>query len=141
MYQKGYKLRDLTITDVHVDSEAMKSSGRITLYEQHYPKKGIGASHGGLLLTDLVLIAGQLTQVLLCKINHISRSGSANLWLREIDARCEMPSREKVCDSEVHFLDFRTLRKGRETWQSVELSGKAGNMHSIIKVAQQLDCE
>jgi hypothetical protein len=139
LYRKGYKLRDLGITNVYVDSESMYSAGKITLYEQSCHKKGIGACYGGLLLTDHVLVAGQLTQTLLCRINQTSRSGSSNLWLREIDARCETPSKEKTCDSEVQFVDFRTLRKGSETWRSVKLSGKVGNIHSSIKVAQQFN--
>jgi hypothetical protein len=139
MYLKGYKLRDLAITNVYVDSEAMHSAGKITLYEQSFLKKGIGACYGGLLLTDHILVAGQLTQILLCRINHTSRSGSANLWLREIDAWSETPSNEKNCVGEVQFLDFQMLRKGEETWQSVKLSGKVGNTHSCIKVAQQLN--
>ncbi|MDR0757049.1 MAG: hypothetical protein LBF85_04290 [Tannerella sp.] len=70
-------------------------------------------------------------------IRYTSRSESGNLWLREIDARCERPSEEKTCDSEVCFLDYRTLRKKEEIWQAVDLSTRVGNMYSIIKVAQQ----
>jgi hypothetical protein len=139
LYREGYKLRDSTITNVHVDSKAMYSAGKITLYEQPCNKKGIGACYGGPLLTDHILVAGQLTQTLLCRINHTSRSKSANLWLREIDAWNETPSDEKICAGEVRFLDFQLLRKRGETWQSVKLSGKVGNIHSCIKVAQRLN--
>jgi hypothetical protein len=139
MYRKGYKLRDLSITEVLVDSGSLCASGKTVLSGQNCLRKGIGARYSGMLLTDIVLIAGQLTQALLCHINHTSRSKSGNLWLREIEARCECPSEEIACDSEVRFLDFRILRKKEETWQAVDLSSKIGNMYSMIKVAQQFN--
>jgi hypothetical protein len=139
LYRKGYKLRDLAITNVHVDGESLRTAGKTVLYGQTCPQKGIGARYSGMLLTDFILITGQLTQALLCHINHTSRSKSANLWLREIDAWCDDPSEEKVCDSEVRFLNFRTLRKKEDTWQVVELSGTVGNMHANIKVAQMIN--
>jgi hypothetical protein len=137
MYKNRYKQRDVTITDVFIDGESMKSGGKATLCEDSGYKTGIGAFYRGLLLTDFILIAGQLTQALLCHMNGLSRSESSNLWLREMDAWCAPPINENICDSEVCFLDFRTLQKKEETWQSVRLSGRAGNIHSTIKVAQQ----
>jgi hypothetical protein len=138
-YREGYKLREHAIKNVCIDGETLKSDAVTHLYEKSATFKGLCSHCYGMLLTDFVLITGQLTQALLCHINHISRAESSNLWLREIDAWCHTPPMEKTCSSTVHFLNLNTLRKKEELWQSVELYGTVGNIHSTIKVAQKIN--
>ncbi|MDR3246539.1 MAG: hypothetical protein LBT50_08925 [Prevotellaceae bacterium] len=138
-YKEGYKLRDLEIKDVHVDREMMVSGGKTILHEQIHSQKGLGAHYHGILLTDFILITGQLTQALLCHINCKTRTESSNLWLREIDAWCETPSEGKYFDSEVRFSNVQTLQTRGEKWLSVGLTGTVGNIHSRIKVAQRVN--
>ena len=137
LYQKGYKLRDHSITDVVLDENCLTSLGSVTLFEDDVRKKGIGAMYSGMMLTDFVLVTGQLTQALLCHLNRLDRERSNNLWLREIDVWCETPSNERKCNSEVKFLKVNVINLNNETWQSIEMSGSLGNMNSKIKVAQK----
>ena len=139
LYQDGYKFRDHTITDIILDEEKMNSRGNVTLYEEDIQKKGIGAKYDGMILTDYVLVTGQLTQALLYSLNNSDREKSNNMWLREIDVWCEFPPTEKTCNGEVKFLNMNTLNMSGETWQSVTLSGSLSNMNSKIKVAQKIN--
>jgi hypothetical protein len=45
MYQKGYKLRDITIRNVRMDTTSMQSAGKTFLSEQPCLKKGLGAHY------------------------------------------------------------------------------------------------
>jgi hypothetical protein len=138
LYRTGYKWRSHFITSVIIDGNEMKASGKVCLLDENKERKGIGAGYSGMMLTDFILITGQLTQSLLYHLNHINREESHNMWLREIDVRCENPANEMICDSEIHFFDIHQLHKKEEVWQLVGLSGTLGNMHSKIKVAQRL---
>ena len=138
LYQKGYKLRDHTITDVSLDEEDMTSSGHISLYDCCGEKKGIGARYSGIILTDFILIIGQLIQAFLYNMNHVNRENSNNLWLREVDAYCETPSTGMSYSSQVKFVNINIIQKSDETWQSVAVMSNIGNITSEIKVAQKI---
>ncbi len=139
LYKRGYKLRDHSITDVILDKEEMVTVGSVYLSDScRESRKGLGAKYMGMILTDFVLITGQLTQALLYNMNKIKRAESNNLWLREIDVWCEEPQNETKCHSEIRFLNINIIQKDNKTWQSVTLSGKLGRINSKIKVAQKI---
>ena len=139
LYQKGYKLRDLSIYDVVLDRENKTSSGNVFLYEENIQKNGIGAKYPGMILTDLILVTGQLAQALLYNLNGKDRENSNNMWLREVDVRSDIPPREKVSNSKVTFHTINNVTKNNEIWQSIALTCSLGNMYSKAKIAQKLN--
>jgi hypothetical protein len=139
IYQKGYKLHDLSIYDVVLDRENKTSSGNVVLYEENIRKNGIGSKYPGMILTDFILVTGQLAQALLYDLNGNDREKSNNMWLREVDVRSENPSKEKVSNSKVTFHTINNVRKNNEIWQSIALTCSLDNMYSKAKIAQKLN--
>jgi len=137
LYYKGYKLRDHSINDVVLDSVNKTSSGTVTLYEANVKKNGIGAGYPGMMLTDFILVSGQLAQALLCNINGNIRENSNNMWLREVDILSEIPPKEKISKSEVTFQNVDNVEVDNETWQYVIMTCSLCNMFLRAKLAQK----
>ena len=69
LYTNGYKMRDHAVTGVVLDMESKTSSADVSINEEKNRMNGIGAKYSGMILTDFILVTGQLAQVLLYNLN------------------------------------------------------------------------
>ena len=140
LYHNGYKQREHFISNVVLDDDKLTSWGDVIMKDENIQcNNGIGAKYSGMMITDFILVTGQLTQALIYNMNNTKREENGNMWLREIDVWSDAPPTDRNCESLIKFNNVNTLNMNNEVWQSVELSGMLGNMNSKIKVAQRLN--
>jgi len=99
-YSRGYKFADRRISNIKVDFNRKSITADYTLrHQDNLAYCGIGAEYMPCItLCDLILTAGQLTQILLYSLDGTSREGSSNLWMRKIHCSYKRPI---VVDPEV----------------------------------------
>jgi hypothetical protein len=99
-YSQGYKCADRRISNIKVDFNRKSITADYALrHQDNLTYYGIGAEYMPCItLCDLILIAGQLTQILLYSLDGTSREASSNLWMRKIHCSYKKPI---VTDPEV----------------------------------------
>lgn len=101
----------------------------------HHHKTGIGTSHlRGLTFIDFLCIAGQLVQVLLYKLDHITREESNNLWVRFLNAEVGANDPQSVVVSKAHFTEFNLVKMKGETWRLATAQFEIGSINGTVKV-------
>lgn len=106
-----YKQLDRIILNIEVYIDERKVCSDIVLENWTYPDQitGIGTSEMPCLtFGDLILLAGQLSQILIYQLDNITRDNATNLWLREIRGIHKYPvnPKTKAC---VSIISSNTL--------------------------------
>lgn len=97
-YSLNYKYAFRNITNIYLNLQQSFISADFELV--HYNDifyNGIGCNHMPCItFCDLVLAAGQLSQILLFRLNNITREEASNLWLRNIRCLYKSPITDKT---------------------------------------------
>jgi hypothetical protein len=140
-YNHGYKATSIDIENLvlNLATRSLIAESRI---KRSIPntKTGIGTSKlKGLTFIDFLRIAGQLTQILLYKLDNISREDSNNMWVRSLSAEFCTNSTIQVAKSKAHFTEFNLVKIKAETWRTATAQFKIGNMKGSAKVCHILN--
>ncbi len=138
IYCTGYKKRTHLIKDVTLNDELMLCTASISIEDSSTQKSGIGSLYKGTLLTDIILISGQLVQALFYYIEKTDKNNGSNIWLKEFDVRINEPVEETEYNSKLYFEDVKTIKKGDEIWKSIQFVSELGAISSTIKMVSQI---
>ena len=139
IYYDGYKMRKHLIRNILLNEKQMSCTASIQIENHYFEKLGIGTQYNGLLLTDIVLISGQLLQVLLFNMEKIDRKKANNIWLKQFEVSIRKPNVELDYDARLFLEDVKILSKGNEKWKSIRLKSELGDISSDIKVVSQIN--
>jgi len=139
IFSLGYKEREHSITNILIDEELMKCSASVSIQDKCCCKRGIGSKYQGTLITDIIIISGQLVQALFYTIEKTNRSEGGNIWLKEFEVAIENPENDMSYDACLIFSDVKDLKKGNETWKSVLFTSELGNISSKIKMVSKIN--
>jgi hypothetical protein len=132
-------MRKHLIRNVLLNEKQMSCTASIQIENHYLEKLGIGTQYNGLLLTDIVLISGQLLQVLLFSMEKTDRKKANNIWLKQFEVSIKKPNAELDCNARLFLEDVKILNKGDEKWKSIQLKSELGDISSNIKVVSQLN--
>ena len=139
IFSLGYKEREHFIKEILIDEEAMKCNASVTIQDKYSVKSGLGSKYQGTLITDIIIISGQLVQALFYTIEKTNRSKGGNIWLKEFEVAIENPENEMFYNACLTFNDVKKLKKGNETWKSVLFTSELGNISSKIKMVSKIN--
>jgi hypothetical protein len=138
IYSIGYKERNHSIEHIFIDEETMRCTASVSIQDTYRYKSGIGSKYQGTLITDIIIISGQLVQTLFYTMEKINRRDAGNIWLKEFEVTIDNPENEMSYDAKVSFEDVKTLKKGEETWRSVQFKSELGKISSNIKMVSKV---
>ena len=93
----------------------------------------------GYKYADIILISGQMVQALFLKLEKIDRNQAGNLWLKEFETSIKQPDCKMDYEAKITFKEVKTLKKGNETWKSVQCRSELGSTVSTIKMVSQVN--
>jgi hypothetical protein len=138
LYCTGYKKRNHRIKNIVINKELMNCTALVSIEDHYSQKSGLGSRYCGTLLTDIILISGQLVQALFYTLEKTNRNQANNIWLKEFEVSINSPDSQMVYEAKLSFEDVKTLRKGNETWRSVRFKSELGEISSTIKMVSQI---
>jgi hypothetical protein len=139
IYSIGYKERNHSIECVFIDEKNMKCTASVSIQDKYRCKSGIGGKYQGMLITDIIIISGQLVQALFYTIEKTNRHDGGNIWLKEFEVTINNPENEMSYDAKLSFEDVKVLKKGNETWKSVLFTSELGKICSNIKMVSKVN--
>ncbi|MDR2057968.1 MAG: hypothetical protein LBP83_06770 [Dysgonamonadaceae bacterium] len=139
IYSIGYKDREHSIEHIFIDKETMKCTASVSVRDKYHCKSGIGSKYQGMLITDIIIISGQLVQTLFYTIEQTSRRDAGNIWLKEFEVTIDNPESEMFYDAKLSFEDVKLLKKNDEIWKSVLFTSKLGKIYSSIKMVSKIN--
>lgn len=135
-YVHGYKSTSIDIEKLVLNLETRSVTAVSKVKRSiHNGNTGIGTSDlRGLTFIDFLSIAGQLTQVLLYKLDNIVREESNNLWVRSLSAEFVGVNPRSVVISRAHFTEFNLVKMKEETWRLATVQFEIGSIMGSVKV-------
>lgn len=137
-YYHGYRLTSIDIENLLLN---LKNSSVIAKSKVINPNKVFGAGLGTknirrLTFVEFLSIAGQLTQILLYKLENISREESNNMWVRSLNADfLPMETNQQIeVTSKAYFTEFNSVKIKGEVWRTVTAKFEIGNIQGSAKV-------
>lgn len=141
-YDLGYKVPMHKITNIEVNKESESIIADVELINSELASNFVGISslfQPCFTYCDIILITGQLSQILLFTLDNLTRENASNLWMRSVDCKYYNPiigtARFKLCVKE--FKKINTAGRDYRT-TTLFLDFGDGNMTSICKFAYQL---
>ena len=137
-YHQGYRLASIDIENLLLDlqNRSVIAESKVT-----HPNKVFEAGLGtknlqGLSFVEFLSIAGQLTQVLLYKLENSSREESNNMWVRSLSADFLPVKTNQPIEvtSKAYFTEFNLVKVKGELWRTVSAKFEIGNIHGSAKV-------
>ncbi|WP_040798459.1 AvrD family protein [Nocardia higoensis] len=124
-YLTGVKDHSLTATELSVDAEASRVTGRQTVRpgaENEY----VGAESAywdSVSPIDAIVGAAQLSQILLYQMDSLDRTNSDTLWMRKLEFFSEAPPRPSAeeFDGTVEIKRASIIDRGGQRWRSADL--------------------
>lgn len=138
IYYTGYKMRRHLIENVMLNNKLMLCTASVSIENSYLRKAGISSKYDGTLLTDIILISGQLTQALFYSIQKLDRNTGGNIWVRDIEVSMNEPNERLKYDVELLFTDIKTLEKKDEVWKSIQLISNLGGISLNVKIVTQI---
>lgn len=141
-YTLGYKVPMHEISNITVDKDKETITADAKLINLELANDFVGVSsvfQPCFTYCDIILITGQLSQILLFSLDNLTRENASNLWMRSVDCKYRIPIKDHT-----HIkLQVKELKKinasGREYRSSTLLLDIGdGKMTSVCKFAYQL---
>jgi hypothetical protein len=139
MFCTAYKKRNHLINNIILNEAQMSCTADVSIEDYSSQPSGLGSHYGGTMLTDIILISGQLVQALFYTLENIDRNKANNLLLKEFEVSIKQPDSRMDYDAKVTFEDVKILKKGDETWKSVQFKSELGDITSKIKMVSQIN--
>jgi len=139
MYCIGYKNRSHKINNIILNEALKNCTAKVTIEDHNPLKSGLSSLYDGTLLTDIILVSGQLVQTLFFALEKTDRTQANNLWLKEFEVSIMRPDSRLEYEAKIFFEDVKVLKKGNETWKSVKLKSELGSISSKIKMVSQIN--
>lgn len=137
-YNVGYKLTSVNIENVFLNLENRSITGNSILnHSDSVVKHGLGIGHQWpLTFIEYLSIAGQLTQILLYKLENVTREESNNMWVRSLTANFHPRSANQSNEffSMAQFTEFNSVKIKTENWRTVTAKFEIGNINGFAKV-------
>ena len=137
-YDAGYKLTSVDIGNIFLNLETRTIAANSLL--SHFgpvSEHGLGMQHHkSLTFVEYLSIAGQLTQMLLYKLENITREESNNMWVRSLTANFhnERTNQSDEVFSMAHFSEYNMVTIKNENWRTVTAKFEIGNIEGFAKV-------
>lgn len=138
LYHSGYRMRSHSIKDIYMNENLMECDAAISINDYYYQRSGLGSAFRGTLLTDIILISGQMVQTLFFCLEKINRETANNIWLKEFSITIDKPNNEMDYQAKLSFENIEVLKKDNETWKSVQFRSELGGMQGNIKMVSQV---
>ena len=139
LYKDGYKFRTHLIENIRISLDKMCCFASIGIRDMSKQLSGIGANYKTTILTDIINVSGQLSQILLYKLENMERHQAGNLWLRELSINYPKPEESLDYFGWVEFTKFGTIKVNNEKWRSVNLTCHIGSVESNFKIAHKIN--
>lgn len=137
-YNVGYKLTSVNIENVFLNLENRSITGNSILnHSDSVVKHGLGIGHQWpLTFIEYLSIAGQLTQILLYKLENVTREESNNMWVRSLTANFHPGSANQSNEffSMAQFTEFNSVKIKTDNWRTVTAKFEIGNINGFAKV-------
>jgi hypothetical protein len=141
IYTYGYKCSYHTIKNIELNCIDQEATSNIELRHKYLNVKynGLGSKYlNANLISDHILVTGQLIQVLLYELDNITREESNNLWLRELHVSYPTPLIKQKTDNHIKNIDSRIISMKNESWRMATIEATQENIKSIFKVSHKL---
>ena len=136
-YYYGYRLTSIDIENLllNLENRSVIAESKITHPNEVF-EVGLGTKNLlGLTFVEFLSIAGQLTQILLYKLENISRVESNNMWVRFLSADfLPKTKQQKEFTSNAYFTEFNLMKIKGEVWRTVTAKFEIGNIQGSAKV-------
>ena len=137
-YHQGYRLTSIDIENLllNLENRSVIAESKVTHPNEVF-EAGLGTKNlRGLSFVEFLSIAGQLTQILLYKLENTSREESNNMWVRSLSADfLPVKTNQPIeVSSKAYFTEFNLVKIKGEVWRTVSAKFEIGNIQGAAKV-------
>lgn len=144
LYGHHYKSLKHDIYDMHFPSDETLT-GRVSILEDngYAPTVGVGSGFSGYAsAVDMMVCGAQMAQVLMYRLDNLSRQNSYNLWMRAFSINMPDPVPRLVpFDMDIGVTKTRICLMGGSPWRTAEMTStceKIQNFSMSAVIAHQI---
>lgn len=138
LYMDGYKQRNHRLINVYPNMREKACKAFVGIIEKNKCDQGLGAGYRAVLLSDVINISGQLSQILLYTLEGISKKDANNMWLREFSMDYLKPYEKFHFPAKITFDRFEKVKIHNEDWRSVYLTSHLGDIQANFKITHKI---
>ena len=137
-YNHGYMSTSIDIENLllNIEKRSVIAKSKISHSTEVFDV-GLGTKNlQGLTFVEFLSIAGQLTQILLYKLENISREESNNMWVRSLSADFYSVNTNHQIEvtSKAYFTEFNLVKIKDDVWRTATAKFEIGNIQGSAKV-------
>lgn len=141
-YSLGYKVPMHKITNIEVNKETESITADVELINSELANSFAGISslfQPCFTYCDIILITGQLSQILLFTLDNLTRENASNLWMRSVNCKYNTPIID-TANFKLSVKEFKKINTAGSEYRTTTLflDFGDGKMTSICKFAYQL---
>ncbi|MHC8949756.1 AvrD family protein [Sphingobacterium hungaricum] len=139
LFINGYKNRRIGLFALKPDFNSETIEATVSHPKSNlHTTQGISSFSDVLVPTDLLVVTGQLMQVLLYGLLKINRVDCPNIWLRSMNVHFGKPIQRKTYHSEIHFNQRNQLENKGIKWHAIQVESKLAHMQATFNICHQL---
>lgn len=141
-YTLGYKVPMHKISNIMVDKEKGYITADAQLVNLELANDFVGVSSNFqpcFTYCDIILITGQLSQILLFSLDNLTRENASNLWMRSVECKYSVPIKD-LTHIKLEVKESKAINVSGRDYRSstLFLDFGDGQMTSVCKFAYQL---
>ncbi|OCW93300.1 hypothetical protein A9168_12225 [Macellibacteroides sp. HH-ZS] len=137
-YKNGYKesTTDINNIELNVNNKTLLSNVKYSHTQSEYV--GIGTDYKTMNISNFILMAGQLMQIMIYKLEGIRRDQSKNMWLRGLEMHHNPNSLHLPSKASVKCLRFNSVLLYGEKWRVADLLTSIDNLSAKFNMTHQI---
>jgi len=140
-FTTGYKIPVHRIFNIRLNKATRVATAEIEMLNQELMDdfQGIGRKYQPCFsYADAILVAGQLSQILLFNLDGLTRQTASNLWMRQIESKYHQPLGDRFA-IELRADDFKLVKLKENNFRTSNLHLRCSDqMTAQLKFAYQL---
>lgn len=134
LYGHHYKSLKHDIYDMHFPNDETLT-GRVSILEDngYAPTVGVGSGFSGYAsAVDMMICGAQMAQVLMYRLDNLSRQNSHNLWMRAFSINMPEPvPRLAPLDMDIGVTKTRMCSMGGSPWRTAEMTSTCAQIKNF----------
>lgn len=134
LYGHHYKSLKHDIYDMHFPNDETLT-GRVSILEDngYAPTVGVGSGFSGYAsAVDMMICGAQMAQVLMYRLDNLSRQNSHNLWMRAFSINMPEPvPRLAPLDMDIGVTKTRMCSMGGRPWRTAEMTSTCAQIKNF----------
>lgn len=137
-YKRGYKETTININDIELNLSEQTVRSSIYFKNSQNKYSGVGSAYSTMNIANFILMAGQLIQILIYKLEGVRRDQSKNMWLRGLELFYSPYSFHLSSKAVATCQRFNTVLLRGEKWRVANLFVSMDTLSAKFNMTHQI---